>query len=285
MALSLAVVLGLIAMVCYGVADFFVARATQEARVFDVLLWSKVVSVTLLGGALMTVFRVPSVSGNTAVLVVIAGLLNVAAYLAFYRGIQVGKLSLVSPVASAWGAVTAIIGVVVLGEVLMSIQAAAIGVVVAGTVLASFRWKDLRGLRWKNYEVGIEHGAVALFSWGVSFAIINVLVGRMGWLPAVFAVLAVLLLAMAGYGMAAGRELSPPEAYRPVLLIGVAEAIAYVALGTGLARFEAALVAPLAAAFPMVTVLLASLFLEEPLDSNQWAGILAIIAGVVVLSL
>ncbi|MFB6076691.1 MAG: EamA family transporter, partial [Candidatus Nanohaloarchaea archaeon] len=205
MALSAGVLFGIVAMIGYGFADFFVERATREEDVFDILLWSKVVSTALLGIALAFLFQPARVTVSGATLILVAGLLNVAAYLAFYRGIQVGKLSIVSPVASAWGAVTAIIGVFLLGQILTGIQSAAVGAVVAGTVLASFRWNDLAGRQWDNYETGIEYGAVALLSWGISFAIIDILVGQIGWVMAIFLVLLVLLVTMGGYAGATGR--------------------------------------------------------------------------------
>ncbi|MDY6769588.1 MAG: DMT family transporter [Candidatus Nanohaloarchaea archaeon] len=284
MTLSPGVLLGIVAMLGYGLADFFVERATRDADVFDTVLWSKAVSAGLIGA--VVVARRPSLSmgRDSALLIAAAGLLAVAAYLAFYHGIQVGKLSIVSPVASGWGAVSAIVGVAVLGQVLSGVQAAAVATVVAGTVLASFRRHDLAGLQWRNYEVGIEYGAVSLLAWGVSFAIVDVAVGRVGWLPSIAGLLTVVLAAMLGYGLVSDRSLSPPDALRSILLIGVFEAVAYVALGVGLVDFDAALVAPVAAAFPVVTVVLARLFLDEPLDGNQWLGIAGIVAGVVLLS-
>lgn len=285
MAISAGVLFGLLAMVAYGVADFFVERATRDEDVFTLLLWSGIVSTTVLGVALATTTTVPVISSNTAVLVLVAGLLNVVAYLAFYRGVQVGELSIVSPVASAWGAVTALIGVFVLGQALAGLQAAAIATVVTGTILASFRWHDLKTVNWQNYEVGIEHGAVALVGWGVSFAIIDVIIGRIGWIPAIFSVLLTVLIMLLGYAVIRSRSLSPPDHATPIVLVGLCEAVGYIALGIGLTSFQAALVAPIAAAFPVVAVLLAYLFLDEPLDTNQWLGIFTIIAGVVVLSL
>lgn len=285
MAISHGVLFGIGAMIGYGLADFFVERATRDESAFTILLWSKVVSVGILGVALVARSLSLSMGGADAVLLGSAGVLSVAAYLALYRGIAVGKLSLVSPVASAWGAVTAILGVVVLGQVLTGIQTVAVAVVVAGTVLASFRWHDLRGLRWREYEVGIEYGAVALVAWGISFTLIDVAIGSVGWLPAIFTVLLVLLLTLAGYGLVVGRDLGRPNNGRSTALIGVCEAAAYVALGIGLTDFDAALVGPVAAAFPIVTVLLARVFLDEPLDTNQWAGIGGIIVAVVLLSL
>ncbi len=54
----------------------------------------------------------------------------------------------------------------------------------------------------------------------------------------------------------------------------------YVALGSG----EAGKVAPISAAYPAVTLLLAAAVLSEPLGAGRIAGVLLVIAGVIVLT-
>jgi bacterial/archaeal transporter family protein len=54
----------------------------------------------------------------------------------------------------------------------------------------------------------------------------------------------------------------------------------YVALGTG----EASKVVPVSAAYPAVTLILAAIFLSEALTAGRVAGMLLVVAGVVVLT-
>ena len=66
--------------------------------------------------------------------------------------------------------------------------------------------------------------------------------------------------------------------------IGVLEVIAFFAYGSGITSEFTAIVAPVSAAFPAVTILLARIFLKERLEINQKTGIFSILAGLVLIS-
>lgn len=70
-----------------------------------------------------------------------------------------------------------------------------------------------------------------------------------------------------------------------ILLIGSVGVIGFAAFNEGLRIGNAALIGTIAAAFPLVTVLLSVIFLKESLMLNQVLAIFVIIVGVVVSSL
>jgi uncharacterized membrane protein len=63
------------------------------------------------------------------------------------------------------------------------------------------------------------------------------------------------------------------------------EAAAFLAYGAGVASEFTAVVAPVAASFPMVTIMLARIFFHELVEINQKIGIAAVLTGLILLSL
>lgn len=286
MAIAQGVLFGILSMVGWGLADFFVAKAMQEIDVLRALFWSQLIGSVLLAVVAVTFFRIPAVSVINAGLLLVTGLLMTAAYLAYYRGLQVGKVAVISPITASWAMLTTLISVVFLGEVLTPLQTGAVAVIIGGTVLTAFQWHNLKELNWQNYEVGIEYALVGLVGWGVGFAIVDVLVAELGWLAPIMLFKVLIVAYLFVYTVVTGSGLSfPAEERWTVTLVGVFGAAAYAAFGFGITLEYTAIVAPIAAAFPMVTVILARIVFKENVDWNQWLGIAAVISALVLLSL
>jgi drug/metabolite transporter (DMT)-like permease len=77
--------------------------------------------------------------GSTAWLLVLAGVIAVAGYLAMYRGLESGHVGLVSAITACYGGVIAVLSVVLLGERLTAAAAVGVAATVLGVVLAVLR--------------------------------------------------------------------------------------------------------------------------------------------------
>jgi drug/metabolite transporter (DMT)-like permease len=286
MGLAQGVVFGIAALVGWGLADFFVALATRETSVLRTLVYGQAVSGVILTVVAVLWFEIPVISAGDAGLLLCISLLATVAYLAFYKGIQTGKLALVSPIAAAWAMITVALSIVLLGESLTPLQATGISLVIGGTILTAFQWHNLKELNWRNYETGVILALIAMLAWGVMFTLFDIAVAGMGWMLPVFSSKLILVGYLLLYGAVESKDLSlPTQNLLPVLAVGVFEAGATAAYGFGISIDLTSLVAPISAAFPAVTVVLARSVLDEDMDYNQWIGIAVIIAAVVLLSL
>ena len=70
-----------------------------------------------------------------------------------------------------------------------------------------------------------------------------------------------------------------------LILIGGCEFFALMSYGIGINFQSTALVNPIAAAFPIVTVILARIFLKGKIETNQTIGIGAVILALIIISL
>src|SRR5947209_14545954 len=142
------VLCGVLSAALAGVADFFAALVSRKLGSFLTLLYMIAGSAVVLVLAQVLSARAWAISAtDSLVLFLVAGAALVG-YLAFYRGLALGPVAVVSPIAACDGAVAALIGIALLGERVGASHVVAIALLVAGVALAATDLRELRkGLR------------------------------------------------------------------------------------------------------------------------------------------
>ncbi len=286
------IIFGALSAVLIGFADFFAAVVGRKVGSFFTLLYSMITSFLILvvcqfflGHSLITWGHMPILLG--------VGLVTAVAYLAFYKALELGPVSIVAPIASADGAIAAGIGLLLFAEVLRGGQVAALVIVLASIFLVS---TDLSQFKksLKKPGKGSLYAMVTMVGFGIALAGISWMSGLYGWFIPILAIRFAILIPLFGVA-AAGRkwkaegeeEKVSKSSWGLVLLIGVLETAALLcyAYGTHLeTTAPTALVAPLYATFPMVTGILAYIFFKERPVWNQWLGIAGVIGGMIFLA-
>lgn len=277
---------GLLAMASWGLSDFFVVRPVREAGIERTFLWNQLSGLPLMLAAFLIFGRPMSPDWADIALIAAAGACGILGSVFFYRGMGVGNVSVITPIVAAWSVVTAIGGVLFLGETLSAIQALGIVLAIGGTALVSLRIGDIRKARLGNLSKGAEFAAVAMLAYGLQFVFLDILSHRLDWLEALALTKAFVVVASAAFfGLSAGRRIGFPAAVFPsIVLIAVFEVLGFLAYGGGISLLESAVVAPVSATHPIVTVILAVVLLGERPEPNQIAGFLAAVVGLALLS-
>jgi len=286
--LFVSVVAGLVSMLSWGSGDFVTAGLSRSIGSLRALFWVTVVCdllIVLYGGATGAYH---SVSLSAIPYAVAGGLCHTAASMSYYRGLKVGRVSLVTPISSGWSLILVLAAIFLYGEALAPTQAIAIGLVIVGSVLVSANLKEPQGSsRFTLSDPGIAYGFLAMLGWGIGFLFLNEAVEEVGW------VIADLVLAMSMtaflliYSTASRESIAPPATVRDRLrtaFIGFATILAYASYSIGIERYLTSVVGPLAAAYPLVAVVLAVVILHEKTAINQKIGIAAVIGGMVLLA-
>ncbi len=286
MDISLGIIFGIIAAIGWGTADFFVARAVRKTTIFKTFFWSQMIGVAFFIIIFSLFFKFPILSFATIGVILIASFLSTISYLLFYKGLQVGKVSIISPLTACWAIVTVILSLIFLNERLTAIQGVGVTLAILGAILASFKLNDLLKLKLKNAAKGVKYTVIAVFGWGISYVLIDILVAELKWFLPIFFIKIVGVLYLLLYTGTTKKKISfPKNVVWLIVLIGVLEFIAFSSYGLGVNSEYTAIVAPISVAFPAVTVILARIFFKETLEINQKIGIIAIIAGLVLLAL
>ena len=285
MDISHGIIFGIIAMIGWGLADFFAAIAVRKAGTFTVYFWSAMISAVFFL-SLAPFFGIPVISWTAVALLLFASLLTVISWLAFYKGFQVGKVSVVSPIALSWPAITVILSITLLKESLTLIQASGVALTIAGGIMVSFKLSDIKKLKILSPSSGVKYALIAAVGWGIHFIPVDILVEQYGWFLPLFLIHAISAGYLLAYSTATKRKTPFPVGLgKLLLLIAGLEVFAYLSYGIGITSEHTAVVAPVIAAAPAVTVLLARKYFKESVELNQKAGIISILIGLILLSM
>lgn len=278
----LSVLLALGSSVAWGLADFIGGLQSRRRPVLTVLLWAQLTAVLLAavyvlaaGDALPSAEAVAWAAGS--------GALGVAALAAFYRGLAIGTMSIVAPVAATGGAVPVLVGVLG-GERPGSLQVAGIVIALVGVVLAAREPGEHVDRDVARTALGLA--LVAAVGFGVFLVGLQkaTAASGVGWsLLIVRSVQVVILLSAAA--LLRPRIALAPRALAPIAAVGAGDLIANAMFATATTLGLLSVVAVLGSLYPAMTVVLARTFLEERVSRIQEIGVAAVLAGVVAISL
>ncbi len=288
MAISTGILFAILSMLGWGTADFFAAKVSRKIGNLRALFWSQLIGVVLVFIYFFTSVKNLAVSLADLAILGSIGLFQASAYLAYYQGLAIGKVSLVSPISASWSLITVLISLIFLKENLTQLQLFGVGLTILGVFFTSTNLKKLRKKVKLDFDPGVKFAFIAMLSWGIGMALIDPQVDRLGWFLPIMIMRIFLIIYLLLYSLGSKTKLS--FVYEKNLLlnlfpVGLLETIGFFGYSLGVRAELGSIVAPVAAASPLVTILLARLFLQEKVVFNQMIGIIGIILGIVFLSL
>jgi drug/metabolite transporter (DMT)-like permease len=296
----LAIALALGSSLVYGLSDFLGGLKSRSLPLLWVLLISQGSALVALTAVVLGSLEGPP-AGSYVAYAVLAGIAEAVGVAALYRGLAVGVMSIVAPVA-AIAPVVPVVVALFLGEAPAPIQAGGIVATLAGIAIISWGGDpqerppvrcppaDVSGTADRRFGVSTEVGASVLFGLLTALGFGGFLVGMDAASEdgVVWALFVARLTSVAAFG-AVYLVTRPPLAVRrselPVLvLIGLlvigADALYAVATTEGLLS----VVVVLSSLYPAVTIALARVYLNERLRRRQQVGVAAALAGAVAIA-
>jgi drug/metabolite transporter (DMT)-like permease len=146
----------------------------------------------------------------------------------------------------------------------------------------------MRDAKFGLADAGIKYAILASVSWGISFVIFSPIIHQYNWLYPTILLRFFTLICVLIVSSISKISLNFKIKKQPVIILGtisIIDVAAYFSYSIGLEKGLTSIVSPIAATFPLVTVLLARVFFKEKLVWNQLLGIIGIITGVVLLSM
>jgi drug/metabolite transporter (DMT)-like permease len=285
--MSSGVVLGTSAALCWGVVDVAIALLARRAPFVTVTVAVQGASVVMLAALAVALGDRPELSGGQWVAVAVLGPVGTGAYLVFYRALQLGPIAIVSPIASANGAVVVVLAVILLGDSLSGTQALGAAVVLCCVVLAALDVSERVPAGPAGGE-GVRLALMATVMFGGYLFALVALAEPLGWL------LPILLTRLTGLPLLAAvvarrRErpwrLLGPGALAVAFVVGWLDAAGFLLFNRGAEIGQAALTSAAAATYPLVPVACGLLLLHERLRTHQVVGIAGVLAGMALLAL
>jgi drug/metabolite transporter (DMT)-like permease len=277
--------LGTLSAIAWGLADVLVTYLSRRGGFFRTLLISQVSGVVLLVVVALALDELPGPSVVQLLALVALGPVAVAAYAGFYRALELGPIAIVSPIASANGAVVVLLAVLVLGESLTALQALGCFLVLAFIVLAA-REPDAEPSEGNG--AGIRLALIASLAFGAYLFALATMSDDLGWLVPVLIARSVTLAIVAAVAVA--RPPARPGALGRLWVLGclgagLLDASGYLAYNRGGEIGEVAITSAAAAAYPVIPILVGLFALRERIAWHQLVGVGGVLCGMVVLSL
>jgi len=284
----LGIALGLGAAVSWGLADYFAALAARRIGTLPVVLGFHLVACAFLGVLVAATGDLGRASWGDVPFFLLVGALGFGSYLAFYRALAIGPISVVSPIVSGYAAVTVVLAVIVRSERLSGGEALAIALVVGGVVVTTLDPSQLRAGGVRAGGLGILLAiATTLLIGGFVFGVAD-RSGRLGWLVPIF-LARLVSTALVLVATAARGELRP-RGWRPSILatlvfLGLIDTAGYISFNLGVRQAATSVVATASAPYAVIPIALGVLLLRERPTRVQWFGVAVVIVGLVRLGL
>ncbi len=313
---------GLTAALSWGTMD--IASALASRRVGSLLVTAGVVGVSAIW---LAVIALPAgIAGEAGAGAlgpsVVLGFIGAGAYLAYFTGLRIGPISVVSGMVAAFGGLTVVLSVVVRGETLTPTQALGATVATIGVILTGVAFEGgLRATRFAGPGVVFAVIALVLFSLmaittdvalETASPLLVLLVSRA--VTAALAIAVVVILAIRRGSMADPAEAGAPARVgqaapsRPdagpdpaathfvlpnrrggiigaVLFAGTLDVIGLAAFTIGLQSAPTWMVGLASSFGPAVTIIVAVALLGERLKPIQWLGLVGVAIGMVAIAL
>ena len=217
--------------------------------------------------------------GAAVLLAIPAALSGTLGIFAYYRGMAVGAMSVVAPIAGVSAAVPVAFGLAT-GDRPSAAQIAGIVIALVGVGLASREHQAGHG----RVAAGVGLALVAAIGFGGYFVPMHAAgEADFWWASLVFRVTSFTLIAVTALVVRASVRVSGRNAAY-VGAVGIGDTLGNALFAAASAYGLVSVTSVLASLYPIVTVVLARIVLHERVDRAQEAGVVATLAGVVLIS-
>ena len=276
------VLLGTCVAIAYGGADFlggFTSRHSPPGSVLAVVQGTGLVTALFCAA----LFSATLPGGNDVALSVAAGITGVAGLACLYRGLALGRMSVVAPLSAIGVALVPFAWGLIQGERPSGPALVGVALALAATVVIA-RGKDAAppdaASRWSELALATAAG----LGLGAAFVLYAETSSDTGVWPVVIG-RAVGVAAVGGLILVLGRWSPPARDDRAqVVSAGFLDSSANMLQLVAVRGRLISLIAPVAALYPVATVLLARVILREPIGRVRGAALLVALAGLLLIA-
>jgi drug/metabolite transporter (DMT)-like permease len=290
------ILFGLLTALAWGSSDFLARFAARKIGTFRAMLYMQFTGLLMLTAVLHWLGgwdRLLGVGWKPWAWGICAGVLNTGATLALYRSFEIGKLSIVAPISASYPALTMLLDAFA-GERLTQLRFAGLLLILLGVVIVS-KGEGApenanaigaeKSLREKSPGVGWAF--LAALGFGLLFYVLGIrAVPLLGSAQAVWVIrLTCVVLTMLVMLILRQPKTLPTGNTRSIILgMGLLDTGAYVLNNYGMRLEQVSVMTVLSSLYGAVTIGLAATILGERVTRTQWAGIVAVFAGIVLIS-
>jgi uncharacterized membrane protein len=275
---------GLGSAVSWACANMAIQGASRRLGSWSALVWAELIGGALAAIAALAIEGPPRIPGGATLLVLLgAALASAVAYGGLFEALARGQLAVVSPIISAWSAVSVAI-VAVRGERPGLLAAFGIALVVAGNITVARATRKDGG---HTPRAALVAAVLAALGFGVMVPLLDIAgreVGRLWTVPFAWGLQLVVVVPW----LALRGTLQRPRTRGDLGALATAalfEVGGFLALSLGLAQAAVSVVSPISSLSTMGSVALGVLVLREKVARTALAGAFAASLGILLVNL
>ncbi len=270
-----AVLLSLGASLSFGFADFYGGLLARRAALVAVLAGAQLAGLAVIA-IIVLVRGAPFPGADIVPWAILTSFIGMAALASLYRGLAVGAMSVVAPIAATAAVIPVVVGAV-RGEAPSALQDVGIALALGGVLFAARAPGDGTSRRFAE---GAGLGVLAAVLIGVFLVAFDIAAERDPYWASLLlrAGSAVLLIAIVLVRRPSFRL--GGRALGLIVLVGVLDMGGNTLFAVASTKGLVGVVSVLSSLYPVVTVALARLVLRERMRRSQGAGVAAAFAGV-----
>jgi len=280
------VIYGLGAALGWGLADFGAAVVGRRVGSFATVVLAQIAGFA--GIATVYVLVRPAWTGSIADVALLGcnAVFATSAYLLLYRGLELGPVALVSPIAAAFAVITIAFAIAFLGESLHGFVLAGALVTVLGVVLTATDTRKLAGGA-RMSQAGVPYALAASFLFGVATLVMGYTAQRIGWVTTVFVgrTFSVTIMIVAATVRRPELDRDDRVGILGAVAVGLVDIAGISLYSRGVEIGLVSIVTAASATFTLIPVVAGIWLLRERPAPSQLLGIVVVVGGLLLLGL
>jgi drug/metabolite transporter (DMT)-like permease len=272
-----AIALALGASLTWGVADFFGPLKGRKYGVLRVLFYVQLGGLLVI--ALIVALRGKAPADSAALLAIPAACSGTLGLYAYYRGMAVGAISIVAPIAGISAIVPVTVGILS-GDRPSAWQLLGIAAALSGVFLAARE----PGRIGSRFAAGVGLALLAALGFGGYFPPMHAAGEADFWWASLFFRITSTSIIVAAVAVRRPSLAIDPVQIPLLGLIGTGDMLGNLLFAASASQGLISITSVLASLYPIVTIVLARLLLEERVARSQEAGIVLTLAGVALIT-
>jgi drug/metabolite transporter (DMT)-like permease len=270
--------LALGASLSWGIADFFGPLKGRTLGALRVLLVSQMFGLAAIAVTVLIRWKGPE--DALVLLAIPAGVSGTLGLYAYYRGMAVGAMSVVAPIAGVSAVIPVVVGFAS-GDRPSVWQDIGIVLALLGVLLASREHQEGGG---RGFAAGVGLALLAAIGFGGYFPFMHAAGNAdFWWSSLVFRTTTLLVVAIA-VALSRTKVGVPRADLAVVAFVGLGDTLGNVLFAAASGYGLVSVTSVLASLYPIVTVILARFVLDERIDRTQRFGVAATLGGVALIS-
>jgi drug/metabolite transporter (DMT)-like permease len=278
------IALGALVALAYGTGDFLGGISAKRLTTVTVLLVSQTVGL-VVAAVLVLALRDAPPAAHVFILSAAAGVVGIMALGLLFRGLALGRMSIVAPLSAIGGGVLPVAWGLIRGERPSALALGGVGLALVAVVIVG-RGAEHDPTRAVSPRTELMLGGAAGLGFGVVFILLSEAATTSGsgmWPVFVARCASVPILAAIGLGLGRLSRVERAD-LAPMIGAGLFDVGANALILLAVRRGLISLVAPVASLYPATTVVLARFVLRERIGRQRLAGLAIGVAGLALIA-